>query len=158
MRRLRLKRVRQSSRVKPFRLKAPVRLVLCCVAAVTSGLVGANAAMELTHLDRRGVSTTALVVSIPPSSTRTEGSFEARYTTRSGQVIVTDISRYYAVPALGDQIEIIYDPEDPKVAKTADSDDEPLLPIVGFGAISAVLLVFGLRRQRRPADQRPGQA
>jgi hypothetical protein len=62
------------------------------------------------------------------------------------------------VPALGDQIEIIYDPEDPKVAKTADSDDEPLLPIVGFGAISAVLLVFGLRGQRRPADQRPGQA
>jgi hypothetical protein len=62
------------------------------------------------------------------------------------------------VPALGDQIEIIHDPEDPKVAKTADSDDEPLLPIVGFGAISAVLLVFGLRRQRRPADQgaRPG--
>ena len=67
-------------------------------------------------------------------------------------------SRYYAAPALGDQIEIIHDPEDPKVAKTADSDDEPLLPIVGFGAISAVLLVFGLRGQRRPADQRPGQA
>jgi hypothetical protein len=126
------------------------------VAAVVVLIIGANAVVELTQLDRRGERVTATVLDGPSPTLRAEGSFTAQYVTARGEQITTEISRYDVAPKAGDKVEIVYDPDDPKVAKTVDAWETPWVPGIAYGAGAVLLTWIALRRQR--TTDRPGQA
>lgn len=128
--------------------RSPVRLVGCLVAAVVVLGIGANAVVELARLDGRGVRVTATVLDGPSAAVRAQGSFTARYITASGEEITTEISRYDVAPKAGEQVEVVYDPRDPKVAKTVDAWESPWMPGIAYGGGAAVLVWIALRRQR----------
>ncbi|MEV6288735.1 DUF3592 domain-containing protein [Kribbella sp. NPDC051770] len=129
------------------RPKAPVRFAGCLLGALVLLGIGANAAVELARLDGRGVRVTATVVQEPPPG-RGQRSFEARYATADGQEITTAIGRYDTAPKTGDQVEIVYDPGEPTVAKAVDAWETPWVPAIAYVAGAVLLTWIGLRRQR----------
>jgi hypothetical protein len=135
-------------------VRAPVRLVGCLVAAVIVLMVGANAVVELVRLDERGVRVTATVLDGPSPVSRAQGSFTARYVTGRGEQITTHISRYDVAPRAGDQVEILYDPEEPMVARTVDAWKTPWVPGIAYGVGAVVLVWIALGRQGKPRATR----
>ncbi len=129
--------------------RSPVRLVGGLVAAVVVLIVGANAVVELARLDGRGVRVTATVVAGPSATSRMQGSFTARYSIAGGEQVTTEISRYDVLPEVGGQVEIVYDPAEPTVAKTVDAWETPWVPGIAYGVGGAVLVWIALRRQRK---------
>lgn len=91
---------------------------------------------------------TATVLSVPSSLSRPGMSFTARYSIAGGQQVTTEISRYAVEPAIGDMVEIIYDRDEPTVAKTVDAGETPWLPGIAYGGGAVLVSWIGLRRQR----------
>jgi hypothetical protein len=132
--------------------RAPVRLVGCLVGAVIALGVGANAVVELARLDARGVRVTAKVLDAPSPLSRGRGSFTAEYAIAGGDRITTEISRYDVLPEIGGQVEIVYDPAEPTVARTVDAWLTPWEPGIAYGLGAVVLVWIALGRQRKTAD------
>ncbi|GAA1515852.1 DUF3592 domain-containing protein [Kribbella lupini] len=131
--------------------RAPVRLIGCLVAAVVALGIGANAVVELARLDARGVRVTATVLDVPSPLSRGPGSFTAEYAIAGGERITTEISRYDVLPEIGGQVEIVYDPAEPTVAKTADAWVSPWEPGIAYGLGAGVLVWVALGRQSKAA-------
>ena len=140
-------------------------VVLWCVAAACLGaaaLFGIIAATGLSidrHMDNNGITTTATVTDVDDTYVTVE------FTTEDNESAVAEFVWWPDVfPAVNDEIEITYDPDDPSYATQAGSKEDQILgTVLAVATVASLAAAAGagvgamfVHRARRKAAQSSG--
>jgi hypothetical protein len=140
-----------------------VLLWLAAAAALFAALIcGAFAAFGLwsdNQMDTYGVTTTATVIEV----NRFADTYTVEFTTEDNQTATATIIWPSHTPAVGDQVDVTYDSQDPSYATEAGSPEDMIMAgAYGFFALVALAVAAGavigavlVHRARGKAQRRP---
>ena len=110
--------------------------VMCFVAAVVLGVIGTVEQVDTYLLDQRGVVVTATVLDKYEGRSK---SIDVRYLTATGTTVENDTAKFLDAE-IGDQIQVIYDPENPDRMQAVDWGFDYLIGCIWL--VGALFLVF----------------
>jgi hypothetical protein len=115
--------------------------VVSLIGALVMGVIATAGFWSNSYLDDYGVTTTATVTDLQVFT----DTVTVEFTTDDGAPATAEIVWFASdVPAVGDEIEITYDPDDPSYATEAGSDSDAVMGIVYVvGAVFALALAVG---------------
>jgi hypothetical protein len=112
---------------------------LSLVGALLCGAFSGYGFWTSHHMATEGVTTTAIV-----SEVDSDGDITLVYTTDTGEAVTAEyVWMSFDVPAVDDELEITYDPDDPSYVVPEGSDEDRVMAII-FAAIAGVGLLISV--------------
>jgi hypothetical protein len=115
--------------------------VVSLIGALACGAVATAGFWSNSYLDSYGVTTTATVTDLE----RLTDTVTVEFTTDDGAPARAEIVWFASdVPAVGDEVDITYDPADPSYATEAGSDSDAVMGVIYVvGAVFALAVMVG---------------
>jgi hypothetical protein len=115
--------------------------VVSLIGALVFGVIATAGFWSNSYLDEYGVTTTATVTDVQLLT----DNVTVEFTTEDGIPATAEFIWFASdVPAVGDQIDITYDPDDPSYATEAGSDSDAVMGVVyAAAAVFALVVVVG---------------